>query len=282
MKKWNLINDLALCTGCQNCVLAVKDEYIDNSFPGYSAPMPRHGANWVDIERHERGTFPAVDVVFLFRCCQHCDNAPCMRAAKDGAVRKREDGLVLIDPERAKGQKAIAKACPYGAVHWNEAHSLPQHWNFDSHLIDGGWSVPRPVQACPTGALRALKIEYEAMQRLAQSEGLERLAAGEKNGTRVYYRNLDRYTCSFVAGTLLGEESGLQACVAGARVKLLHGTETVAETASDAFGDFRFDSLPPSSGSYRIVIETDAYRQRELEFTLEDSQWLGEIRLDRA
>src|SRR3972149_7185879 len=117
--------------------------------------MPRHGHPWVELGERRRGLFPAVDIAHLFPACQHCDDAPCMRAAQNNAITKRSDGIVVIDPDRAKGQKQIVDACPYGAVYWNEALSLPQHWNFDAHLIDAGWPPPRPVQACPTGALRA-------------------------------------------------------------------------------------------------------------------------------
>ena len=52
MKKWNLIFDVALCTGCRNCEMAVKDEYVGNAHPGYTAEMPRHGPGWVQI--HQR------------------------------------------------------------------------------------------------------------------------------------------------------------------------------------------------------------------------------------
>ncbi len=43
MKKWNMIIDVAECTNCNLCTLAAMDEYVGNDWPGYSAPMPRHG-----------------------------------------------------------------------------------------------------------------------------------------------------------------------------------------------------------------------------------------------
>ena len=39
MQKWNLIVDVALCHNCNNCALAVRDEYVGNAFPGYSRPQ---------------------------------------------------------------------------------------------------------------------------------------------------------------------------------------------------------------------------------------------------
>src|SRR3990172_128909 len=155
MSKWNLIFDVDLCTGCQNCVLAVKDEYQGNSFAGYAAEMPRHGPNWLEIERRERGEFPALDLVHRVRCCQHCDNPPCGAAASKGAVKKRADGIVIIDPQLARGQKRIADACPFGAAHWNEAASLAQHWNFDPHLMDAGSRAPRAAGAAARACIPA-------------------------------------------------------------------------------------------------------------------------------
>jgi Fe-S-cluster-containing dehydrogenase component len=279
MKKWNLVFDVALCTGCRNCEMAVKDEYVGNTFPGYSAEMPRHGHRWVQIRQRERGRFPAVDVAHLFHSCQHCDDPACLGAAKDGAVTKRADGIVLIHPERARGQKAIVDACPFGAVYWNEELRLPQHWNFDAHLLDAGWAEPRPVQACPTGALRALKVEDEEMRRIAQSERLERFGPGAKAGTRVHYRNLPLYTHAFVAGTLVAQRASLEECVAGASVRLLRGAQTLGQTTSDAFGDFKFDGLAPGERGLRIEVAAEGYGPQALDIEVGESRWLGEIRL---
>ena len=57
MSKWNMIIDVAECTNCQLCTLSAMDEYVDNDWPGYSAPMPKHGHNWINILQKERGGF---------------------------------------------------------------------------------------------------------------------------------------------------------------------------------------------------------------------------------
>ena len=51
MKKWNLIIDVDNCTNCNMCTLASKDEHVGNAFPGYSAEMPKRGAEWIKIEK---------------------------------------------------------------------------------------------------------------------------------------------------------------------------------------------------------------------------------------
>ena len=170
MNKWNLIIDVAECTNCNLCTLAAMDEYVGNEFPGYSAPMPKHGHKWINILQKERGQVPTVDVAFVPTLCNHCDNAPCV-AKGGGAVSKRDDGIVLIDPVKAKGRKDLVEACPYGHIWWNEELSLPQAWTFDAHLIDQGWKQTRGQQSCPTGAMRAICVDDDAMAKLAASRG---------------------------------------------------------------------------------------------------------------
>ncbi|MBT8445156.1 MAG: oxidoreductase, partial [Gammaproteobacteria bacterium] len=89
--KWNMIVDVERCNNCRACFLAVKDEHTGNDFPGYAAEQPAMGHNWLEIERKERGAYPIVDAHFMPVMCNHCDDAPCMKVAKDGAIRKRED-----------------------------------------------------------------------------------------------------------------------------------------------------------------------------------------------
>ena len=169
---------------------------------------------------NERGSGPVMDVAYLPVMCQHCDDAPCIAAAKNGAVTKRPDGIVHIDPVKAKGQKAIADACPYGAVRWNEELQLPQHWFFDAHLLDRGWAEPRCVTVCATGALKSVKVTDEEMAAIKSREGLSELQPESATKPRVHYKNLDRYTHEFVGGTIIKTVNGVTDCVANARIKL--------------------------------------------------------------
>ena len=279
MAKWNMIIDVAECTNCNNCTLATMDEYVGNAWPGYAAPMPKHGHRWIDILQKERGQVPAIDLAYVPTMCNHCDDAPCIKAARDGAIRKREDGIVLIDPVKAKGQRHLVDACPYGHIWWNEAEDVPQAWPFDAHLLDQGWKEPRGAQSCPTGAMKAVKLEDEAMARMAQEQGLETIRPELGTKPRVWYRNLWRYTTCFIAGTISAEAGGAVDCVAGARVRLLKDGAVVAEQASDTYGDFKFDRLPEGSGAYLVEIEVPGRAQKTVAATLGESLSLGEIRL---
>ena len=268
MKKWNLVVDVAECHGCNNCFVACKDEYVGNQFPGYSAPQPLHGHKWINIQYRERGRSPMVDAAYLPTMCNHCDNAPCV-AKGNGAVVKRPDGIVIIDPQRAKGRKDLVDACPYGAIWWNAELELPQTWIFDAHLLDQGWQAPRAVESCPTKALRALRVDDEEMARIRQHEQLEVLAPELDTQPRVYYKNLHRYTTNFIGGVVLVEQAGVVECAADVTLELWQQQKLLHSVVSDAFGEFKFDGLAPHSGTYTIRLSAkDAEAQaHELEMT---------------
>lgn len=251
-KKWNLIVDVERCDNCRLCFLAVKDEYIGNDFPGVSAAQPAQGHNWLEIRRKERGTYPIVEARFLPVMCNHCDDAPCITAARDGAVRKRPDGIVVIDPQNSKGQRQIADACPYGAVSWNEEKDIPQAWPFDAHLLDEGWKRTRLEQACPMDVFRTIKVEDDEMRRIQSDEKLEVLGPELGTKPRVYYKNLHLINKCFVAGTVVHQVNGIEECAADVEIVLEHDGREIARTRTDIFGEFKIDGLEPESGGYRI------------------------------
>jgi Fe-S-cluster-containing dehydrogenase component len=277
MKKWNMIIDVAECTNCNLCTLATMDEYVDNEWPGYTKPMPRHGHKWINILQKERGQVPMIDIAYVPTMCNHCDDPPCMAKA-GGAITKREDGIVLIDPEKAKGRKDLVDACPYGHIWWNEEHEVPQLWPFDAHLLDQGWQQTRGHQSCPTGAMRAVYVEDAEMARMTREDGLEVMLPELASKPRVHYRNLWRYSKCFIGGTLSAETNGVVECVEGASVRLLRGGQPVAETTSDNYGDFKFDKLDENSGTYVVEI-TAGGRKKAVDARLGASVNLGEIRL---
>lgn len=228
MKKWNLVVDVANCENCNNCTLTTKDEHVGNDFPGYAAPQPLHGHEWIKIDRKVRGGGSMVDAAYRVSTCNQCDNAPCVKAAGDRAIYQRDDGIVIIDPEKAKGRKELVNSCPYGAIWWNEELELPQKWIFDAQLLDQDWTKPRCVQACPTGCLQSLKVEDSEMAALAESEQLEVLRPELGAKPRVYYKNLYRFNKCFIGGTAVAETDGFLDAVLGAEVTLSHEGKKVA------------------------------------------------------
>jgi len=252
--RWNLIIDVAECHNCSNCVLSARDEFSDNHFANYTAPHPRTGPTVIQIERKVRGNGHHTDVAYRPNLCQHCDDGPCLKAGVDGAVKKRADGIVLFDPEKARGRRDLVDVCPYGAVVWNEEQQLPQTWFFDAHLLDEGWKEPRAVTACPTRAMQAVRCTDEDMKVRAKAQGLRALRPELGTQPRVHYRNLGRFDRHFVAGTVVASVQGCMDCVQGAEVSLVKDGQFIQKCETTAFGDFRFDGLEAGSGVLMVQV----------------------------
>lgn len=279
--KWHLIIDVAECNHCHNCVLAAKDELVGNDFPGYSAPHAAHGPGVIRIERTVRGHGHWVDAAHLPRLCNHCDQAPCLKAGADGAVRKRPDGIVIFDPIRAKGRRDLVEACPYGAVVWNEEAQLPQTWFFDAHLLDQGQAAPRCVSVCPTQAIQAIKLSDADMHQRTSAENLRVLHPELGTQPRVYYRNLHRVDRLRVAGSAVSQRQGRLECVEGAGVLLCQQAQVLARTQTNTFGDFEFDNLAPGTGPLTLHLSHAQEGQAQIELTLaQTSVVLGDVRLN--
>ncbi len=277
MNKWNLIINVGLCENCNNCVLSERDEHVGNDFPGYAAPAAATGDGTIRILRRVQGGAPMVEATYLPVMCNHCDNAPCIRAG-GGAIRKRKDGIVIIDPVAAHGRRDIVGSCPYKAIVWNEEQQLPQTWIFDAHLLDQGWERPRCQQACPTDVFEAVKLDDQAMAARAERDDLQVLKPTLGTRPRVWYRGLERWRTCFIGGSVSARVDGLMTCVVDAEVSLTQDGQLLATTRSDDFGDFRFDQLPKNSGVYRVDVRHvhgGAWR----ECALGESVYLGELPL---
>jgi Fe-S-cluster-containing dehydrogenase component len=240
-----MVIDVSQCHDCNNCFIACKDEFVMNDWLPYSKAQPRHGPRWMNIERKERGKFPRIDCAFLPMPCQHCQDAPCAKAHGD-CIQKRDDGVVLIDPAKAKGKKDVVKSCPYGAIYWNEEEDIPQKCTMCAHLIDKDWDMPRCVHSCPTGAMKFYTVEKAEMDKIIADEKLEQYRADLKTNPNVYYKNLHRFTKCFITGGVLKGGD----CAEGVKVSL-KGAAT-AEQVTNYFGEFKFDCLSP--GEYAIEV----------------------------
>jgi len=276
MKKWNMIIDVSLCHDCNDCFLSDKDEFVDNEWPPYSAAQPRHGQRWMNIQRQETGQYPKVRVCYMPTPCLHCTNAPCLTA--DGAVYQRPDGLVIIDPKKAVGRREIVESCPYGVIYWNEEKKLAQKCTGCAHLMDDGWKDTRCTQVCPTGALKLVFADDAEIGRMKADQGLQVYRPDLVADARVYYKNFDLWTKSFIAGSVVFADT--DECAEGAKVTLKSGGTTVAEAATDNFGDFLIDGLELAK-DYEVAVTTGGYKPVARAVSLDKSLNIGSIFLEK-
>jgi tetrathionate reductase subunit B len=240
--------DVSICNGCYACQIACKDEHVANDWTPYAKPQPDAGQFWLKMNEAVRGTVPKVKVAYQPVLCMHCDDAPCLAVCLvKGAIYKRHDGLVIINPQKCTGCRNCVDACPYGAIYYNESLNLAQKCTGCAHLLDRGWKEPRCVDVCPTQAIK-FGEESEFADMISRAEVLL-----PESGTRprVYYLNLPR---KFVAGTVYDPVE--EEVVIGATCTLTNISTRENFTAiTDSFGDFWFHDLAVSRFSLKIVAE---------------------------
>lgn len=257
VEKVHLIVDLSKCIGCYNCKLACIDEHMGNRWLPYTYEQEKHGEAWISPKRHERGKVPFTEVCYVTTTCQHCENAACQKRFPD-AVTRREDGIVLLDAEKVRGNRAIVDSCPYGSIVWNEELQTAQKCTMCAHLLDSGWSEPRCVKACPLRALSFIRCTDEQFRRLCENQVLSPMSNGE-NEPRVVYKNLYRYNTCFIAGALASVENGVERACAGARVGLSMNSCKLGEFETDFLGEFKIDHIPAGSGEFELTFSLDGY-----------------------
>ncbi len=257
--------DSTKCNGCYGCQLACKDEHWNNEWLPYALPQPDTGHFWCKMTQTDHGQVPKVRVEYKPLFCNHCDDAPCIKADPEVSY-KRADGLVILDPQKAKGRRDLVDSCPYGAIYWNEELEVPQHCTGCAHLVEEG-KLPHCVDMCATGALR-FGEEDEFAEEIEAAETV----ASPEHGPRVYYLNLPHL---FISGEVW--DPALDEVIEGAKVTLSGDAEVVTE--SDEFGDFWFRRLDP--GSYIVTMEAPGFVTRSVEVTLEESLNIGDFPLER-
>ena len=276
MARYGIAVDVDKCTGCYACFLACKDEYVGNDYLPLSAAQPQSGHQWIRINEIEHGSGTKVKVDYVPVMCQHCEDAPCITAAPD-AVYRRKDGIVIIDPEKAKGRKEIVDSCPYRVIYWNSERNVAQKCTLCAHMVDGGQKETRCTEACPTGAMVFGDMDNpksRASLLLARNKGrVEEFKPEFGAKPLVKYIDLPK---PFIAGeVLLSDRQG--ECVQGAKVTLqAKDDRSVLETKTDSFGDFEFKGLPRDA-DYVLRAEYEGYFITEVPVRTNASRNLGEV-----
>ena len=250
-----MIIDLAICNGCHNCQVSCKDEHVANDWTPIAKPQPDTGQFWNKVINLERGTVPKVMVTYHHSICQHCEDAPCITACNANAIYRRPDGIVIIDPEKCRGNQLCLEACPYeNVIYFNADLNIAQKCTFCAHLLDKGWTETRCSDACPTGAF-TFGDEEDLKDVIAKAEFLK---PELPTRPRVYYLNLPK---KWIAGEVFDQEADESTQGATVTATNTQTGETVS-TTTDHYGDFWLKDL--LDGSYTLLIEKAGYLTQKL------------------
>lgn len=137
------------CVGCRTCEIAcavTRDSVVKTLVGGMEEehrPQSR-----VTVRGSGRTAYPMQ--------CRHCADAPCVKACRVGAMTQKEDGEVVLNPDKCVGCGQCVKACPNGAV--SLLNGFRAAVKCDACIHRGSSAC---VESCPTGALfRGTKEEF--------------------------------------------------------------------------------------------------------------------------
>lgn len=179
--RYAIVVDLRRCIGCQACSVACKSE---NDVP--------LGVWRTWVKAFEVGTYPNVRRHFLPLLCNNCDEPPCVPVCPVGATRKRDDGVVIVNPHTCIGCRYCMAACPYGMRHLHPVNNVVEKCHWCVHRVEAG-SKPACVDVCPTGALRfgALHRPEDPLHRLLIDNAVQTLKPELGTSPHVFYIGLD-------------------------------------------------------------------------------------------
>jgi len=102
MTRWGMVIDLQRCTSCYACVIACKQEHF----------LPPD-IFWNRLLITETGEYPEARRRVYPILCNHCKEAVCVKVCPTGAASRREDGVVIIEPDKCADCEYCMVACPY-------------------------------------------------------------------------------------------------------------------------------------------------------------------------
>jgi len=138
----SLLIDFDLCIGCKACEVACKQE---NNIPV--------GPKWMSvIQVGPKEVGGKLIMSFIPMRCMHCEKPPCLDACPTGAIMKRNDGIVLINPALCIGCKRCIEVCPFGIPQINPETGIAEMCKLCMDRLEEGLD-PACVLACPTKAI---------------------------------------------------------------------------------------------------------------------------------
>ena len=176
-KKFGWLIDTRRCFGCHACEVSCKEE---NDVP--LGPFIRQTI-YKDV-----GEYPKVARMFLPMSCQHCEDAPCLKACPCGALHKETGGTVAIDYDICCGHGTCAEVCPYGAIYLDPVAKQAVKCHNCYHRTEVGME-PACVPTCPSDALYFGDLNDEnsrisKMKAKLAEEGVETSQLRPEKGTK--------------------------------------------------------------------------------------------------
>ncbi len=194
MARWGMVIDLDKCFACQSCTAACR---MENNTPvaGPDQTERERAILWNEVLPYVEGEYPNVQMTFIPRPCQHCDNPPCVKVCPVKATYKNEEGIVLVDYDRCIGCRFCTVACPYQVRYFNWykpewPEALKEHLNPDPEVAPRPKGVGEHCTFC-IQRLRKARDAAEAEGRACEATDFKPACVQTCTGNARYFGDLD-------------------------------------------------------------------------------------------
>ncbi|MBU1182363.1 MAG: 4Fe-4S dicluster domain-containing protein [Proteobacteria bacterium] len=209
-KRWAMVIDTRKLESAKDLEPVIEACHKIHNVPVFE--NKRHEIKWI-WEEEFKHTFPDLENEYLndrlkklpfLVLCNHCTDAPCVRACPTKATFKQEDGIVEMDFHRCIGCRFCMAACPYGSRSFNFRDPRPfiketnkkfptrmkgvvEKCNFCTELLAEG-KMPACVEAS-TGAIAFGDLENpeSEVRKLLKSNYTIRRKVALGTGPAIYY-----------------------------------------------------------------------------------------------
>lgn len=143
MARLGMVIDLQKCVGCGCCTLACKTENNTRARAGGQSH------NWADLVMKTEGKFPNVTHAVMPVLCNHCSDAPCVKACpvSPKAMFKTPEGITMHNDELCIGCRACQNACPYSNVELDDRSLAGETYSVISFNAREGDTQPQWTDA---------------------------------------------------------------------------------------------------------------------------------------
>ncbi|MEM1641509.1 MAG: 4Fe-4S binding protein [Desulfurococcaceae archaeon] len=125
--------DVDLCVGCMMCVFACNRRFGNGGVAASAIKV-------MSIGGVERG--------FRVIVCRACTDPPCASVCPTRALQPRKGGGVILDFEKCVGCGNCVRACPFGAISWDEEINKPIVCTYCGYC----------VRYCPYGVIKLEEV----------------------------------------------------------------------------------------------------------------------------
>ena len=181
-KKFGWFIDTRRCFGCHGCEVSCKAEN--------DVPLGNYIRQTI---YKDVGEYPQVARMFLPMACQHCEDAPCIKACPCGALHKGTGGSVLVDYDTCCGHGTCVDVCPYGAIYMDPVANQAVKCHNCVHRIEESME-PACANTCPAdaiyfGDLNDPTSKVSTAMKAAEIEGLDvsQLRAEKETKPRMWF-----------------------------------------------------------------------------------------------